>query len=147
MASIFFKLPSNGVGQSSESHSMGQLPSYGIKFFPLEKESAEPIPSHTPIAVVNNRAHKFDASIEAHQFAFAGFSINGTSAGQICKIQERGELELQGWGLTAGAHYLSGITGTMIRENLSDTNFTKVIAYAVNTNIIKIINEYVTINK
>lgn len=113
----------------------------------IKKISGTIIQSHVPVAVINNRAYKFDASIPGHQFAFTGFSTNGSVTGEECIIQERGEIFLQGWGLEPNAHYLAGVSGTLIRNNTSTTNFTKVIGYATSSNSLRIINDYTTINK
>lgn len=136
MAKIFMELPFTGVIQNT----------FGVPLF-LEKVSAESIPSHTPIAIINNLAYKLDSSKPEHQFAFTGFSLNGSSQGQVCKIQERGEIFLTGWNLISNVNYLSGINGTLIQDNLSNTNFTKIIAYATSSNSLRIINDYTTINK
>jgi len=114
----------------------------------LQKTTGEAIPSHTPVAIVNNLAYKLNASNPLHQFAFAGFSSNGTSAeNQVCNIIDSGEIELTGWGLIPNTVYLSGVNGTMITENTSDTNFTKIIGYARTSNILEIIKNSITINK
>lgn len=113
----------------------------------IEKISAEAIPSHTPIAIIGDFAYKLDASNSAHQFAFAGFSINGTSQDQYCHIQEKGEITLSGWGLTANAQYLCGASGTLILQNISPTNFTKIIGYARTSDTLEIIKDSITINK
>ena len=114
----------------------------------LQKTTGEAIPSHTPVAIVDNLAYKFNSANPNHQFAFAGFSINGTSAGeQICNIIDSGEIELSGWGLVPNTHYLAGINGTIIMENTSSTNFTKIIGYARTSNILEIIKDSITINK
>jgi hypothetical protein len=113
----------------------------------LIKVSAESIPSYTPVAIYNNLAYKLDASNPLHQFAFVGFSINGTSTGQNCEIKQLGELTLYGWGLTPNQQYLAGINGTLITENLSSSNFTKVIGYAVTSDKLEIIKDSITINK
>ena len=112
----------------------------------LEKVSAENIPSHTPIAVVNNQAYKFDASNINHQFAFVGFSKNGTTAGQMCIIQQQGEIELIGWGLTPNQQYLAGTAGTIVVDNITLNNFTKVLAYATTTDTLQIIKDYSSVN-
>ena len=106
----------------------------------LHKNTGESIPSHTPIALINNIAYKLDASNVLHQFAFVGFSINGTLAGQTCIIQQTGQLELNGWGLESNKQYLAGENGTIILNNISDTNFTKIIGYAIDSNTLKILN-------
>jgi hypothetical protein len=111
------------------------------------KVAAEPIPSHTPIAVYNNLAYKLDSSNMAHQFAFVGFSTNGVSAGQICNIQQIGEVELANWGLTPNEQYLAGVSGGIVLANNSNTNFTKVVGFATTENTIQIIKDYTTINK
>ena len=113
----------------------------------LQKVSAESIPSYTPIAIYNNLAYKLDASNSLHQFAFVGFSTNGTTTGQICKIQQFGELELLGWGLTLNTQYLAGTSGAIVLNNTISTNFTKVIGYATTSNTLQIIKDYTTINK
>ena len=113
----------------------------------LQKVSAEPIPSYTPIAIYNNLAYKLDASNSLHQFAFVGFSTNGTTTGQICKIQQFGELELLGWGLTPNTQYLAGTRGVIVSNNIISLNFTKVIGYATTSNTLQIIKDYTTINK
>lgn len=113
----------------------------------LIKVSAEPIPSHTPVAIYNNLAYKLDASNPLHQFAFFGFSVNGSNTGENCEIQVLGEITLSGWGLIPNQQYLSGVNGTLIVENLSTSNFTKVIGYATNSNTLQIIKDSVTINK
>lgn len=112
----------------------------------LEKESAENIPSYTPIAVYNNKAYKFDNLNPLHQFAFAGFSINGTSTGEICIIQQIGEINLLGWGLIPNSNYLASSSGLLQLDNLS-AGFTKILGYATSADTMKIINEYTTINK
>jgi len=111
------------------------------------KVSAESIPSHTPVAIVNNQAYKLNASNPLHQFAFVGFSENGTSIGQNCRIKQIGEIVLVGWGLTPNQHYLIGANGTLITNNVSNTNFTKVIGYATDSNTLQIIKDSITINK
>lgn len=114
----------------------------------LQKPTGEAIPSHTPVAIIDNFAYKLNASNPAHQFAFAGFSINGTSAqNQLCNIIESGEIELAGWGLIPNTHYLVGTNGNIILENTSSTNFTKIVGYSRTSNILEIIKEYSTINK
>jgi hypothetical protein len=113
----------------------------------IEKISGESIPSYTPVAIINNMAYKLDPSNSTHQFAFYGFSINGTSIGQTCIIQERGEIELIGWGLTPNTQYLAGPLGTLITNNNSPTNFTKVVGYSVTSDKLTIIKDYTTINK
>ena len=112
----------------------------------IEKVSAENIPSHTPIAIVNNQAYKFDASNINHQFAFAGFSKNGTIIGQTCLIQQQGEIELVGWGLTPNQQYLAGTAGTIVVDNITLNNFTKVLAYATTTDTLQIIKDYSSVN-
>ena len=111
----------------------------------IEKISAESIPSHTPIAIFNNQAYKFDASNLDHQFAFAGFSKNGTSIGQTCLIQYQGEVELIGWNLTPNQQYLAGTAGAIVTDNTTPGNFTKVVGYATTTNTLKIIKDYTSI--
>jgi hypothetical protein len=112
----------------------------------LEKVSAENIPSHTPIAIVNNQAYKFDASNINHQFAFMGFSKNGTSTGQICLIQQQGEIELVGWGLTPNQQYLAGTSGAIVVDNITLNNFTKVLGYATTTDTLQIIKDFSSVN-
>jgi hypothetical protein len=113
----------------------------------LIKISAESIPSHTPIAIYNNLAYKLDSSNPLHQFAFVGFSKNGTSLGQSCIIQQIGEITLNGWGLTQNRQYLAGTAGSIILDNTTLTNFTKVVGYSVTTDTLQIIKDYTTINK
>lgn len=112
----------------------------------ISKISAEPIPSYTPIAIYNNLAYKLDNLNPLHQFAFVGFSTNGTSTGQSCIIQQIGELTLQGWGLTPNTQYLAGTVGALQTVN-SNLGFTKVIGYATTTDTLQIIKDYTTINK
>ena len=112
----------------------------------LIKQSAETIPSYTPIAIYNNLAYKLDASNPLHQFAFVGFSVNGVATGQECKIQQIGELELIGWGLTPNTQYLAGTLGAMVTNNTIPNNFTKVIGYATTTNTLEIIKDYTSVN-
>lgn len=113
----------------------------------LFKTTGEPIPSHTPVAIVDDLAYKLDPSNILHQFAFVGFSENGTSTGQNCQIKQIGEVTLIGWGLIPNQQYLAGVNGTLITENLSDSNFTKVIGYATSSNTLQIIKDSLTINK
>ena len=112
----------------------------------IEKVSAENIPSHTPIAIVNNQAYKFDASNINHQFAFAGFSKNGTIIGQTCLIQQQGEIELVGWGLIPNQQYLAGTSGAIVVDNITLNNFTKVLGYATTTDTLQIIKDYSSVN-
>ena len=113
----------------------------------LVKESAENIPSYTPVAIVDNKAYKFDASIIGHKFAFAGFSTNGTAAGQNCIIQQKGELFLNGWGLVSNAQYLASNNGLMVLDNINPNHFTKVIGYATTSDSLLIIDNYTTLTK
>lgn len=117
------------------------------EFDNLIKVSGEPIPSYTPVAIYNNLAYKLDSSNPLHQFAFVGFSVNGTNIGQNCEIQVLGELTLNGWGLIPNKQYLCGVSGSLITDNLSLLNFTKVIGYAVNSDKLQIIKDSITINK
>jgi hypothetical protein len=117
----------------------------GVYF--LEKISAESIPSFTPIAIINNLAYKLDASNLQHQFAFVGFATNGTLIGETCKIQQIGELVLQGWGLRPNSQYLAGTNGTLILQNISNSNFTKIVGYATSVNSLQIIKDFNTILK
>lgn len=113
----------------------------------VEYISDDIIPSYTPVVVINNLAYKLDPSNSNHQFAFYGFSTNGCAQGDLCRIKTFGELELAGWGLNQGSHYLVGPNGSLITDNTYPTNFTKVIGYAVTNDRIKIINDYDTISK
>lgn len=113
----------------------------------LQKYSGENIPSYTPVAVYNNIAYKLDASNPLHKFAFAGFSTNGTTIGQVCRIKQIGEIELVGWNLTPNTHYLASNNGLMVTDNTSGTNFTKVIGYATTTDKLNIIKDYSSILK
>jgi hypothetical protein len=113
----------------------------------IEKVSAENIPSYTPVAIINNQAYKFDASNINHQFAFSGFSKNGTSAGQMCLIQYQGELTLLGWGLIPSTQYLADVSGMITIDNTNSNNFTKVLGYAISEDTLQIIKDYTTINK
>lgn len=131
----------------SEMGSQGLRGLPGLTGGTLVKVSAESIPSHTPVVIINNLAYKLNSSNPMHQFAFVGFSENGTSIGQNCQIKQIGEVFLFGWGLTPNQHYLAGINGTLITNNLSNTNFTKVIAYATDSNTLQIIKDSITINK
>ena len=110
-----------------------------LKNKPTVKIAGESIPSHTAIALFDNKAYKLDPSNSAHQFAFIGFSLNGSSIGQECIIKESGEVYLSGWGLVQNQHYLAGINGTLITNNSSTTNFTKVIGYATTADSLKIV--------
>jgi hypothetical protein len=112
-----------------------------------KKTSGEAIPSYTPVAIVNNLAYKLDCSNNNHQFSFVGFSVNGTNIGEECHIQQIGEVSLIGWGLIPNQHYLSGVSGSLITENLSPSNFTKIIGYATSSNTLQIIKDSTTINR
>jgi len=105
------------------------------------------IPSHTPVAVINNLAYKLDPSNPQHQFAFYGFSTNGASIGDILRIQVVGEIELQGWNLIQGKHYLSGPSVILITDNTYPNNIKKIVGYAITTDRLRIIKDYTTINK
>lgn len=109
--------------------------------------SGEVIPSYTPVVTIENMVYKLDPTNIEHQFAFCGFSTNGTSEGEICNILQEGELELLNWGLIPGQHYLAGPNGTLITQNNDINSFTKVIGYAVSSDKLKIINNYTTITK
>lgn len=113
----------------------------------VSKIAAENINSHTPVAIVNNLAYKLDSSNPLHSFAFAGFSEVSSTIGNLCTIKQIGEITLNGWGLIPNKQYLAGINGTMITENLSNTNFTKIIGYATTVNSLQIIKDSLTINK
>jgi hypothetical protein len=128
---------------------VAQLGKQGVKgeFDNLIKVSAEPIPSYTPVAIYNNLAYKLDSSNPLHQFAFVGFSVNGTNIGENCEIKQLGELILDGWGLIPNQQYLAGVNGTIITNNTSNSNFTKVIGYAVTSDKLEIIKDSITINK
>jgi hypothetical protein len=113
----------------------------------IQRFSAEPIPSYTPVAIIDNLAYKLDASNPLHKYAFAGFSLNGTNVNQYCHIKESGEVTLQGWGLFPNTQYLAGANGTIITENTSNTNFTKIIGYARDEDTLEIIKNSITVNK
>jgi len=113
----------------------------------IVKISGENINSHTPIAIIDNLAYKLDSSNPAHQFAFAGFSEASSIIGADCAIKQIGEVFLGGWGLTPNQHYLAGINGTLITNNISISNFTKVVGYATSTETLQIIKDSITINK
>ena len=113
----------------------------------ISKISGENINSHAPIAIINNLAYKLDASNPLHQFAFAGFTEASSISGNICTIKQIGEVTLVGWGLIPNQQYLAGINGTLIKSNLSVSNFTKVIGYATTANTLQIIKDSITINK
>jgi hypothetical protein len=121
---------------------IGTRPSNTISYV-----SAESIPSHTPVAIYNNLAYKLDASNTLHQFAFVGFSKNGTSVGQECIIQQVGEVELIGWGLIPNKQYLAGTNGAIVLDNITLNNFTKVVGYATTSNTLQIIKDFSSINK
>ena len=112
----------------------------------LEKQTGEAIPSYTPVAIINNLAYRLNNLDPLHQFAFVGFSTNGSLQGEICKIQQIGEMELTGWGLIANKQYLAGENGQLITTNNS-LGFTKVIGYATTQNTLQIIKDYSTILK
>lgn len=108
--------------------------------------AAESIPSHTPVAIYNNLAYKLDASNINHQFAFVGFSKNGSSTGQNCLVQQVGEITLIGWGLIPNKQYLAGTNGTIVLDNITLNTFTKVVGYATTSDSLQIIKDYSTIN-
>jgi hypothetical protein len=110
------------------------------------KVSAENIPSYTPVAIYNNLAYKFDNLNPLHQFAFVGFSTNGTSIGQSCTIKQVGEVTLAGWNLTPNTQYLAGALGALQTSN-TGAGFTKVVGYATTADTLQIIKDYTTINK
>ena len=147
---IFLTIQETLVNTTIEIASMGIQGEQGIAGLAggvLIKVSGESIPSHTPVAIINNLAYKLDSSNPLHQFAFVGFSENGTSIGGNCSIKQIGEIVLMGWGLIPNQHYLAGVNGTFITNNLSATNFTKVIGYATDSNTMQIIKDSTTINK
>lgn len=113
----------------------------------IEHVSAEIIPSYTPIAIVNNLAYKFDSQNINHKFAFAGFSTNGTLEGEICKIQQIGEVEFIGWNLIPNTQYVAGPNGTMLVSNTITNNFIKVLGYAVTPDKLMIIKDYTSVLK
>jgi hypothetical protein len=119
----------------------------GIQGGIISKISGENLNSHTPIALVNNLAYKMDSSNPLHQFAFVGFTEVSSTIGNSCSIKQIGEITLAGFGLIPNQQYLAGVNGTLITSNLSATNFTKVIAYAVTSDTLQIIKDYTTINK
>ncbi|CAH56658.1 hypothetical protein PHG11b_31 [Flavobacterium phage 11b] len=119
----------------------------GIQGGIISKISGENLNSHTPIALVNNLAYKMDSSNPLHQFAFVGFTEVSSTIGNLCSIKQIGEITLAGFGLIPNQQYLSGVNGTLITSNLSATNFTKVIAYAVTSDTLQIIKDYTSINK
>lgn len=110
------------------------------------KVSGEPIPSYTPVAIVDGFAYKLNNANTAHQFAFVGFSVNGTNTGENCQIKTIGEVDFIGWGLTPNQQYLAGSDGAIVTTN-NTAGFTKVIGYAVNPDKMLIIKEYTSINK
>lgn len=83
------------------------------------------IPSHTPVAVINNLAYKLDPSNPQHQFAFYGFSTSGASIGDLLRIQVAGDIEIDANGLTYYTHNTSE-RGVMPAEQfiLSNTTYT-----------------------
>ena len=122
------------------------IPQYG-GIISISYLSGENINSHTPVAVINNLAYKLDASNPLHQFAFVGFTEASSVTGQPCFIKQIGEIYLFGWGLIPNQQYLAGVNGTIITDNVSVSNFTKIIGYATSSNTLQIIKDSVTINK
>lgn len=108
------------------------------------KTCGENINSHTPIAIINNLAYKLDATNVNHAFAFVGFSLISGITGSNISIQQIGEIELVGWGLTANKQYLAAESGNIsITTNASC--FTKVIGFSTSTTKMQIIKDYDTI--
>ena len=112
----------------------------------LEKQAGEAIPSYMPVAIIDNFAYRLNNLDPLHQFAFVGFSTTGSLQGEICKIQQIGEIELVGWGLTPNKQYLAGENGQLALNN-NNLGFTKVIGYATTQNMLQIIKDYSTILK
>lgn len=138
-------LNDNEVVDITISEAQGEKGDNGT-FEHLIKISAEPIPSYTPVAIANNQAYRYSNENPLHQFAFCGFSVNGTNIGGNCEIQTIGEVKFTGWGLIPNQQYLAGNDGQMTTINNSITGFTKVIGYAVDADTMLIVN-YTTINK
>jgi hypothetical protein len=119
----------------------------GIQGGLITKTAGENINSHTPVVLINDLAYKLDSSNPLHQFAFVGFTEASSLMNEDCNIKQIGEIYLGGWGLMPNQQYLAGVNGTLITENLSSSNFTKVVGYATNSDTLQIIKDSITINK
>jgi hypothetical protein len=144
---IGIETPSPVIIEVAEMGLQGQQGEQGEAGGTLIKLAGENINSHNPIALVNDLAYKLDASNPLHQSAFVGFTETSTIIGSPCTIKQIGEVTLLGWGLIPNQQYLAGINGTLITENLSSSNFTKIIGYATSSDTLQIIKDSITINK
>lgn len=109
--------------------------------------SGEAIPSYTPVAVINGIAYRYDAADITHLMAFAGFSINGVSnTGETVLIRKTGIISLNGWGLTVGSHYLSGLDGAISTTLNPSALFKRVLGYAQTADKLNILNYNPVIN-
>lgn len=113
----------------------------------ISKVSGENIPSHTPIAIVDNTAYRLDASNTNHAFAFVGFSKTSAMIGENCTIQQIGEITLNNWGLIPNTQYLASNNGMITTNNTNPNHFTRVIGYATASNSLQIIKDSITIKK
>ena len=104
--------------------------------------AGETVNAFTPVAYINDRIFKYDASNLTHQFAYFGFSTTSATSGGTINVTTEGELTSASFSLVAGQHYLAGNAGTLATTVSAPTNaFKKVIAHAVTTNKILIIND------
>lgn len=106
----------------------------------------EVITSHTPVAVVGGLLYKLNATDPTHQFAFVGFSETSGTIGQQVRVNST-KISLQGWGLIPGQHYLAGVDGQLVTDNVTPGAFTKVIGYAADANTMIINTSYSPIIK
>lgn len=106
---------------------------------PIQIIAGETIPSHTPIAIVNNIAYKYDASNVAHLWAFGGISKTSATSGVSIEVQQAGIINLSGWNLQSNSIYFSGI-GEISLSVPMNAVFEKIIGYAIDQNNLLIQN-------
>jgi hypothetical protein len=101
----------------------------------------ENINSHTPVVLINNMLYKMNNTNMLHQFSFVGFTKTSGIAGSDIEVIDK-IINLTGWGLVPGMHYLSGINGTVVTNVTSGNSFKKIIGFAQDADTLLIYKNY-----
>lgn len=105
----------------------------------IEVEAGEAITSFTPVVIISGLAYKMDSSDVSHKYAYAGFSQNGVSAGDLVLIQQIGLLTKSGWGLTPNVPYYSGADGAIsTSDEPAGFVFRKIVGISTDSNTMMI---------
>lgn len=103
--------------------------------------AAMSIPAFCPVAVIDGRAYIFDPANTGHAYAFSGFTTNAVATAEPCYVKTLGILELPPTTLLIpGTRYMADGRGGLTNIATPDHAFTLIIAYALTTHVVRILN-------